>query len=124
MNNIKFEFTKLVKEYKKTIYTVCYFFSKDPEEVNDLFQEALTNLYEAIIYVPIGSYLLYNGKEGWNYPIEEYDVAGIDGVTSDNQSAKIKGIYTLSGQKVNNTIPGNIYIFIDENGRKVKRLVK
>ncbi len=45
MNNIEHEFTKLVKEYKKTIYTVCYFFSKDSEEVNDLFQETLVNLW-------------------------------------------------------------------------------
>ena len=46
MNNIEFEFTKLVKEYKKTIYTVCYFFSKDIDEVNDLYQEVLINLWK------------------------------------------------------------------------------
>ncbi len=45
MNDIEFEFTKLVREYRKTIYTVCYFFSKDSEEVNDLFQEVLVNLW-------------------------------------------------------------------------------
>ena len=39
------QFTKLVKEYRKTIYTVCYFFSKDTEEVNDLYQEILINLW-------------------------------------------------------------------------------
>ena len=27
MNEIELEFTKLVREYRKTIYTVCYFFS-------------------------------------------------------------------------------------------------
>ena len=32
------EFEKLVKEHKNTIYTVCFMFSKDSEEVNDLFQ--------------------------------------------------------------------------------------
>ena len=46
MNNKEFEFTKLVKEYKKTIYTVCYFFSKDTDEVNDLYQEVLINLWK------------------------------------------------------------------------------
>ena len=45
MNNIELEFTKMVKEYKKTIYTVCYFFSKDTDEVNDLYQEVLINLW-------------------------------------------------------------------------------
>ncbi len=45
MNDIEFEFTELVREYRKTIYTVCYFFSKDSEEVNDLFQEVMINLW-------------------------------------------------------------------------------
>ena len=46
MENIELQFTKMVKEYRKTIYTVCYFFSKDTEEVNDLFQEILINLWK------------------------------------------------------------------------------
>ncbi len=39
------EFAQIVKEQKSTIYTVCYMFSKDEEEVNDLFQEILINLW-------------------------------------------------------------------------------
>ncbi len=46
MNNIELQFTEMVKEYRKTIYTVCYFFSKDSEEVNDLYQEILINLWK------------------------------------------------------------------------------
>lgn len=46
MENIELQFTEMVKEYRKTIYTVCYFFSKDTEEVNDLFQEILINLWK------------------------------------------------------------------------------
>ena len=38
------EFSDLVKRYKNTIFTVCYLFSKDQDEVNDLFQETLINL--------------------------------------------------------------------------------
>lgn len=45
MENKEFEFTRMVEEYKKTIYTVCYFFSKDTDEVNDLYQEILINLW-------------------------------------------------------------------------------
>jgi RNA polymerase sigma-70 factor (ECF subfamily) len=45
MNNLEFEFTKLVKEHKKTIYTICYFFSSNNEEVADLYQEVLINLW-------------------------------------------------------------------------------
>lgn len=46
MKNIELQFTETVKEYSRTIYTVCYFFSKNTEEVNDLFQEILINLWK------------------------------------------------------------------------------
>ena len=40
------EFTRVVKEQRSTIYTVCYMFSKDADEVSDLFQDVLTNLWK------------------------------------------------------------------------------
>ena len=39
------EFSDLVKRYKNTIFTVCYLFSKDQDEVNDLCQDTLINLW-------------------------------------------------------------------------------
>ena len=42
------EFAQLVREHKSTIYTVCYMFSNDADEVNDLFQEVLINLWRGI----------------------------------------------------------------------------
>ena len=49
MNNPNEEFfTRLVRENKSTIYTVCYMFSKDEDEVNDLFQETLINIWKGI----------------------------------------------------------------------------
>lgn len=36
----------MVKEHKSTIYTVCFMFSKDSDEVSDLFQEVLINLWK------------------------------------------------------------------------------
>ena len=41
-------FTQLVREHKSTIYTVCYMFSHDEEEVNDLFQEVLINMWKGM----------------------------------------------------------------------------
>ena len=35
----------MVNEHKRTIYTVCFMFSKDQDEVNDLFQEILIRLW-------------------------------------------------------------------------------
>lgn len=39
------EFTRIIAEHKSTVYTVCYMFSKDPDEVEDLFQDVLINLW-------------------------------------------------------------------------------
>lgn len=45
MDKAESEFAQIVKENKSTIYTVCYMFSKDSDEVADLFQEVLINLW-------------------------------------------------------------------------------
>ena len=42
------QFARLVQEHKSTIYTVCYMFSHDEDEVNDLFQETLINMWKGI----------------------------------------------------------------------------
>ena len=41
-------FARLVREHKSTIYTVCYMFSHDDDEVNDLFQETLINVWKGM----------------------------------------------------------------------------
>ena len=46
MDNKEREFAQIVLENKRRIYTVCYMFSKDADEVNDLFQEVLINLWK------------------------------------------------------------------------------
>ena len=39
------QFEQTIRENRSTIYTVCYMFSTDTDEVNDLFQESLINLW-------------------------------------------------------------------------------
>lgn len=39
-------FTNLIKRQRSTIYTVCYMFSNNQDEVNDLFQEVLIRLWQ------------------------------------------------------------------------------
>lgn len=39
-------FAKIVKTHKSLIYTVCYMFSNNQDEVNELFQETLINLWK------------------------------------------------------------------------------
>ncbi len=46
MNTSEKLFAQTVTEHKGTIYTVCYMFSNDTDEVNDLFQEVLINLWK------------------------------------------------------------------------------
>ena len=48
MDNKEREFAQIVQENKRRIYTVCYMFSKDADEVNDLFQEILVNLWKGL----------------------------------------------------------------------------
>ncbi|MBQ8500287.1 MAG: sigma-70 family RNA polymerase sigma factor [Bacteroidales bacterium] len=46
MDSLEIDFARIVKEYKSTIYMVCYMFSKDEDEVADLFQDILVNLWK------------------------------------------------------------------------------
>lgn len=39
-------FTQWGREHKSTIYSVCYMFSKDLDEIDDLFQEILIRLWK------------------------------------------------------------------------------
>ena len=46
MDSLEIYFGRIVKEHKSTIYMVCYMFSKDEDEVSDLFQDILVNLWK------------------------------------------------------------------------------
>ena len=46
MDSLEIDFARIVKEHKSTIYMVCYMFSKDEDEVADLFQDILVNLWK------------------------------------------------------------------------------
>ena len=46
MDNLEKEFETVVRRYRSTIYTVCYMFSNDSDEVADLFQEILINIWK------------------------------------------------------------------------------
>lgn len=48
MDKQKENFERLVRSHKDTIYTVCYMFSKDEDDVADLFQETLINVWRGL----------------------------------------------------------------------------
>lgn len=67
------EFAQLVRENKSTIYTVCYMFSKDQDEVNDLFQEVLINLWRGI-----GSFKGESKLSSWIYRVSLNTCISVD----------------------------------------------
>ena len=48
MKDLERDFEQMVRANRSTIYTVCYMFSKDQDEVADLFQEVLINLWKSM----------------------------------------------------------------------------
>lgn len=63
MEQLEQQFERLVKENKTNIYTVCYMFSKDADEVSDLFQETLINLWKGFPKVE------RTNVKGWVYRV-------------------------------------------------------
>ncbi len=54
----------MVREQKSTIYIVCYMFSKDRDEVDDLVQEVLVNLWKGF-----GQFEGRSGIRTWVYRV-------------------------------------------------------
>ena len=46
MDNLEKEFEAVARRHRSTIYTVCYMFSNDADEVADLFQDTLINMWK------------------------------------------------------------------------------
>ena len=43
---IEKEFLSMIEEQKRTIYKVCYMYANDQDDLNDLFQETVLNLWK------------------------------------------------------------------------------
>lgn len=46
MNEKEQQFMNIIREHERTIYTVCHMFTKDADDVNDLYQEILVRLWK------------------------------------------------------------------------------
>ena len=65
MNNDKeHQFELLVRQHKRTIYTVCYMFSHNKAEIDDLFQEILIRLWNGF-----DSYEGHSSAQTWIYRV-------------------------------------------------------
>lgn len=48
MEKTEANFRQILQDHKSTIYSVCYMFSQEHNEVEDLFQETLINLWNGL----------------------------------------------------------------------------
>lgn len=101
------DFTHLVREHKATIYTVCYMFSTDEEEVNDLFQDILINLWKGF-----DSFRGESKVETWIYR-----VALNTCISADRKKRR-------EGERVPLSVDFNLYEDTDADSRQVQQLYK
>lgn len=84
MNNTEQQFSQLVNDNRSTIYSVCYMFSNDADEVADLFQEVLVKLWNG--------YESFQGKSDiktWIYRVTFNTCITIDRKKRRNKKAEL-----------------------------------
>ena len=99
------EFEKMVREHRSTIYTVCYMFSTDKDEVADLFQEILINLWKGS-----GSFRGESGLGTWIWKVSLNTC-----ITYDRSRRRRPGTELLS-------MDINLYEDTDEGSRQAELL--
>lgn len=99
------EFSRIVREHKSEIYTVCYMFSKDTDEVADLFQDILIKLWNG-----------FDGFRGESSVKTWIWRVALNTCISDDRSKKRKG------ERVSLTMDIDPYEDTNENELQVKQL--
>lgn len=99
------EFAKIVSEHKSTIYTVCYMFSKDAEEVDDLFQDILINLWKGF-----DSFRGDSKVETWIWRVSLNTC-----ISAERKKKK-------AGEKVPLSTDMNLYADGDEGSKQIRQL--
>jgi RNA polymerase sigma-70 factor (ECF subfamily) len=100
------EFEKIIHENKSTIYSVCYMFSEDADEVDDLFQEVLINLWKGF-----GSFKGESKVKNWIWRVSFN--------TCFSQNRKKKDI-----NKVPLTMDINLFDETDEDNQQIQMLYR
>lgn len=78
------EFADIVRQYKSTIYTVCYMFAKNADEADDLFQEVLINLWKGI-----GSFMEECKMSTWVWRVSLNTCISIDRKRKRNKQVRL-----------------------------------
>ena len=114
MNALERQFAQTVAEHKSTIYTVCYMFSQDADEVNDLFQEVLVNLWKGF-----ESFEHRSDLKTWIYRVALNTCISID-----RKKKKVSTILQRRSAEVRLTMDINLFEDRDEDTRQVDMLHK
>ncbi|MBQ0062750.1 MAG: sigma-70 family RNA polymerase sigma factor [Prevotella sp.] len=99
------DFARIVREHRNTIYTVCYMFSKDADEVSDLFQEVLINMWKG--------YAKFRGDSSLNTWI--YRVSLNTCISMERKKKKL-------GKKVALAVNANFFEDDDKDARQIRQL--
>lgn len=99
------EFEQIVREQKSTIYTVCYMFSKDEDEVNDLFQDVLINLWKGF-----DSFRGESKVDTWIWRV------ALNTCISDDRKKKRRG------ERVPLEMAANLYDDRDDDSKQIQQL--
>ena len=113
MTTLERQFAQTVAEHKSTIYTVCYMFSQDADEVNDLFQEVLVNLWKGF-----ESFEHRSDIKTWIYRVALNTCISID------RKKKVRTILQRRQSEVRLTMDINLFEDRDEDTRQVDMLHK
>ena len=114
MTTLERQFAQTVAEHKSTIYTVCYMFSQDADEVNDLFQEVLVNLWKGF-----ESFEHRSDIKTWIYRVALNTCISID-----RKKKKVRTILQRRQSEVQLTMDINLFEDRDEDTRQVDMLHK
>ena len=107
------QFAQTVAEHKSTIYTVCYMFSQDADEVNDLFQEVLVNLWKGF-----ESFEHRSDIKTWIYRVALNTCISLD------RKTKVRTIRQRCSSTVRLTMDINLFEDRDEDTRQIDMLHK
>ena len=114
MTTLERQFAQTVAEHKSTIYTVCYMFSQDADEVNDLFQEVLVNLWKGF-----ESFEHRSDIKTWIYRVALNTCISID-----RKKKKVRTILQRRQSEVRLTMDINLFEDRDEDTLQVDMLHK
>ena len=105
MKSTEAEFEKIVRDHKRRIYTVCYMFSQDQSEVEDLFQDIRVNIWRGLEFFKGDKYLAT-----WIWKVSLN--------TCINHSKKSK----KEGKKIPLDVDINLYEDVDAESLQIRQL--